>query len=206
MWWPHTLIDSAVKRAARARTRGSRRSAGARTRHHLRDARGTGRTSRRRPGARRTRTGAGRRSGRRPVEDAAPWRSASSSAIATISDREREDTIRQVTSIDHVKTGIRSSVIPGARRRSDGGEAARRPAAMPAAAARIDPADPEVHPAAGARRRRLRVLRRPRRRPAPPRVRKPDHMISAAEDEQPEAEQVSRGHAISAAPTCSGTK
>ena len=57
--------------------------------------------------------------------------------------------IRQVTSIDQVKTGMRSSVIPGARRPAmvASWQAA---SAMPARRGERDPGAPQVH--AGARR------------------------------------------------------
>jgi hypothetical protein len=41
--------------------------------------------------------------------------------------------------------------------------------------------------------------------PAPPRVRKPDHMTSPPRTTSQKPSRFTRGQAISAAPTCSGT-
>ena len=121
MWCAHTLIDSDGEQpAARRRSRGSRRSAGRekigdrlgdradeREEHHVDDRVAVEPeqvlVGDRRRRAERTRRPTGGRS------TAAP--------SPTISDREGEQHHQEVASIAHVKTGMRSIVIPGARRR-----------------------------------------------------------------------------------------
>ena len=114
--------------------------------------------------------------------------------------------IRQVTSIDHVKIGIRSSVIPGARRPAmvASWQAAR---AMPASAASATPAHHRSMPGPGVRTAAdCGYSAVHAAEPAPLRVRKPDHITRPPSTSSQKPMRFSRGQAISRAPICNGTR